>query len=41
MKNLHDKKRKETCSVSLFIDKNTEVYFDSFRIENTLLEVLN
>ena len=41
MKNLDDKKSKGTCSVSLFIGKNTEVYFDSFRIEYTLQDISN
>ena len=31
--NLDDKQNKETHWVSLFIDKNTAVYFDSFRTE--------
>ena len=31
--NLNDKNSKGMHSVSLFIDKNTAVYFDSFRIE--------
>ena len=41
VKNFDDKKSKGTCSVSLFIDKKTEVYFDSFRIEYSLQEVSN
>ena len=32
---------KKTNLVSLFIDKNVAVYFDSFGIEYILLEVLN
>ena len=35
------KKRKLTHWVSLFIDRNTAVYFDSFVIEHILQEVLN
>ena len=31
--NLNDKRRKGMHWVSLFIDKNTTVYFDSFGIE--------
>ena len=41
IKNVDDNKSKGTRSVSLFIDKNTEVYFDSFRIEYTLQEESN
>ena len=33
IKNLLDKESKGTHWVSLFIDRNTEVYFDSFGIE--------
>ena len=33
VKNLDDKDSKETHWVSLFIDRNTAVYFDSFEIE--------
>ena len=33
MINLDDKQRKETCWVSLFINKDKAVYFDSFGIE--------
>ena len=33
IKNLLDKESKETHWVSLFIDRNTEMYFDSFGIE--------
>ena len=32
--NLDDKQSKGTHSVFLFIDRNTAVYFDSFRIEH-------
>ena len=32
---------KKTHWVSLFVDKNTAVYFDSFRIEYISQEVLN
>ena len=35
------KKSKGTHSVSLFIDRNTSVYFDSFGIEYISQEVLN
>ena len=35
------KKSKGTHSVSLFIDKNTAVYFDSFGTEYIPQEVLN
>ena len=35
------KKSKETHWVSLFIDRKTAVYFDSFGIEYIPLEVLN
>ena len=35
------KKSKGTHSVSLFIDRNTSVYFDSFGIEYIPQEVLN
>ena len=35
------KKSKGTHSVSLFIDRNTSVYFDSFGIEYSPQEVLN
>ena len=38
---LDDKKSKETHWVSLFIDRNLAVYFDSFRIEYIHQEVLN
>ena len=41
MINLDDKKGKETPWVSLFIDRNTAVYSDSFGIEYILQEVLN
>ena len=39
--NLNDKKSKGTHWVSLFIDRNTAVYFDSFGIEYIPQEVLN
>ena len=39
--NLHDKNSKGKQWASLFIDKNTAVYFDSFGIEYILEEVLN
>ena len=39
--NLHDKQSKETHWVSLFIDRNTAVYFDSFGIEYIPKEVSN
>ena len=39
--NLDDKNSKETHSDSLFIDRNTAVYFDSFRIEYIPQKVLN
>ena len=39
--NLDDKQSKGTHWVSLFIDKNTTVYFDSCRIEYIPQEVLN
>ena len=35
------KKRKETHWLSLVIDRNTAVYFDSFRTEYISQEVLN
>ena len=35
------KKSKETHWVSLLIDRNTAVYFDSFGIKNIPLKVLN
>ena len=38
--NLDDKKNKGTHWVSLFINRNTAVYFDSFGIEYILQEVL-
>ena len=38
---LDDKKSKKTHWVSLFIDRNLAVYFDSFRIEYIHQEVLN
>ena len=37
--NLDDRNSKETHWVSLFIDRNTAVYFDSFGIEYIPLEV--
>ena len=39
--NLDDKNSKGTHWVSLFVNKNTAVYFDSFVIEYTPQEVLN
>ena len=39
--NLDDKKGKGTHRISLFIDKNLAVYFDSFGIEYIPQEVLN
>ena len=33
VKNINDKQSKGTHKVSLFIDKNTAMYFDSFGIE--------
>ena len=39
--NLDDKKSKEIDWVSLFIDGNTAVYFDSFGVEYILQEVLS
>ena len=39
--NLDDKNSKETHWVSLFIDRNTAIYFDSFGIEYIPQEVLN
>ena len=39
--NIDDKSSKGTHWVSLFINKNTAVYFDSFGIEFILQEVLN
>ena len=41
MINLNDKKSKGTHWVSLFIDRNAAVCFDSFGIEYTPQEVLN
>ena len=41
MINLDDKKSEGTYWVSLFIDINLAVYFDSFEIEYMPLEVLN
>ena len=41
MINFDDKKSKKTHWVSLFIDINTAVYFDSFGIEYNPQEVLN
>ena len=41
MINLDDKKSEGTYWVSLFIDRNLAVYFDSFEIEYMPLEVLN
>ena len=39
--NLDDENSNGTPWVSLFIDKNTAVYFDSFEIEYTAIEVLH
>ena len=39
LKNLDDKQSKGTHWVSLFIDKNTAVYFNLFRIEELLNKV--
>ena len=39
--NLHDKNSKETYWVSIFIDKNIAVYFNSFGIEYIPQEVLS
>ena len=39
--NLDDKKNKATQWISLFIGRNTAVYFDSYGIEYIPLEVLN
>ena len=41
MINLDDKNSKGTHWVSLFIDRNTDVYFDSFGFEYIPLKVLN
>ena len=41
MINIHDKQNKEAHWVSLFIDKNTAVYFDSSEIEYTSQEELS
>ena len=41
VKSIDDKKSNETHRVSLFIDKNTAVYFDSFGIEYIPQEILN
>ena len=41
MINLDDKKSKETNWISLFIDRNTALHFDSFGIEYIPQEVLN
>ena len=38
--NLHDKQSIGTHCVSLFSDRNTAVFFDSFGIEYNLQEVL-
>ena len=40
-RNLDDKNSKETHWVSLFVDRNTVIYFDSFEIECISQEVLN
>ena len=39
--NLDDKQSRGTHWVSLFIDRNTAVYFDSFGIEHNPQDVLN
>ena len=39
--NLLDKQSKGTHWFSLFIDKNTAVYFDTFRIEYIPAEMIN
>ena len=39
--NLDDKNSKGTHRVSLFIDRNTAIYFNSFGTEHILQEVLN
>ena len=39
--NLDSKQGKGTCRVSLFIDRNRAVPFDTLRIEHILPEVLN
>ena len=39
--NTNHNKSKGTHFFSLFIDRNTAVYFDSFGIEYILLEILN
>ena len=41
MINLDDKQSKETHWVSLFIDRKTAVYFDSFVVEYIAQEVLS
>ena len=41
MINLENKKSKEKYWVSLFIDRNIAVYFDSYGIEYISQEVLN
>ena len=41
IKNLDDKNSKETHWISLFVDRNLAVYFDSFGIEYIPPEVLN
>ena len=41
MINADDKNSKETHWVSFFIDKNTDVYLDTFGIEYIPQEVLN
>ena len=38
---INDKKSKGTDRVSLFIDRNTDEYFDSFRIECIPQEILD
>ena len=38
---INDKKSKGTDRVSLFIDRNTDEYFDSFRIEYIPQEILD
>ena len=41
MINLGDKQSRGTNRISLFVERNTVMYFDSFGIDYTPLEVLN
>ena len=41
MVNLGDKQSRGTNRISLFVERNTVMYFDSFGIDYTPLEVLN